>query len=105
MKTTMSTSRVDELINYFKSHNKIREQQSHSAKVHSVGWSCDGKLLASGSFDKSVCIFSLCPDRLVSKHNLFSIIQYNFNSSKFNFYKYLFFILFIYIYIFNHHII
>lgn len=74
MKTTMSTSRVDELINYFKSHNKIREQQSHSAKVHSVGWSCDGKLLASGSFDKSVCIFSLCPDRLVSKHNLFSII-------------------------------
>lgn len=85
MKTTMSTSRVDELINYFKSHNKIREQQSHSAKVHSVGWSCDGKLLASGSFDKSVCIFSLCPDRLVSKHNLFSIIYYNFNFSKFNF--------------------
>lgn len=66
---TMATaaSRVDELINYFKSHNKIREQQSHSAKVHSVGWSCDGKYLASGSFDKSVCIFSLCPDRLVSK--------------------------------------
>ncbi|KAI4477852.1 hypothetical protein M0802_011167 [Mischocyttarus mexicanus] len=56
--------RVEELINYFKSHNKIREQQSHSAKVHSVGWSCDGKLLASGSFDKSVCIFSLGPDRL-----------------------------------------
>lgn len=66
----MSSFRVDELINYFKSHNKIREQQSHSAKVHSVGWSCDGKLLASGSFDKSVCIFALSPDRLVSKHNL-----------------------------------
>lgn len=66
----MSASRVEELINYFKSHNKIREQQSHSAKVHSVGWSCDGKLLASGSFDKSVCIFSLGPDRLVHKYNL-----------------------------------
>lgn len=103
----MSTSRVDELINYFKSHNKIREQQSHSAKVHSVGWSCDGKLLASGSFDKSVCIFSLCPDRLVSKHNLFSIILYDFNFSKFNFDKYLFIILYIiyiilYIYIKYH---
>lgn len=57
---------VEELVTYFKSHNKIREQQSHSAKVHSVGWSCDGKNLASGSFDKCVCIFSLCPDRLVS---------------------------------------
>lgn len=63
-------SRVEELISYFKTHNKIREQQSHSAKVHSVGWSCDGKLLASGSFDKSVCIFSLGPDRLVNTHNL-----------------------------------
>ena len=59
-------SRVDELISYFKSHNKIKEQKPHSAKVHSVGWSCDGKYLASGSFDKSVCIFSLGPDRLVS---------------------------------------
>lgn len=59
-------SSVDELISYFKTHNKVREQQSHSAKVHSVGWNCDGKLLASGSFDKCVCIFSLGPDRLVS---------------------------------------
>lgn len=72
----VAASRVDELINYFKSHNKIREQQSHSAKVHSVGWSCDGKYLASGSFDKSVCIFSLCPDRLVSKHSITGIVTY-----------------------------
>ncbi|CAB0041922.1 unnamed protein product [Trichogramma brassicae] len=57
-------SSVEELITYFKSHNKVREQQSHTAKVHSVGWNCDGKLLASGSFDKCVCIFSLSPDRL-----------------------------------------
>ncbi|XP_046480721.1 THO complex subunit 3 [Neodiprion pinetum] len=59
-----SNSRVDELTSYFKTHNKIKEQQSHSAKVHSVGWSCDGRLLASGSFDKCVCIFSLGTDRL-----------------------------------------
>ncbi|XP_014214100.1 THO complex subunit 3 [Copidosoma floridanum] len=57
-------SSVDELMTYFKTHNKVREQQSHTAKVHSVGWNCDGKFLASGSFDKCVCIFSLSPDRL-----------------------------------------
>lgn len=28
-------------------------------QVHSVGWNCDGRRLASGSFDKSVAIFSL----------------------------------------------
>lgn len=76
----MSGTRVEDLITYFKSHNKIREQQSHSAKVHSVGWSCDGKLLASGSFDKSVCIFSLGPDRLVNKHNLYLLVSLLFLS-------------------------
>lgn len=35
-------------------------------QVHSVGWNCDGRRLASGSFDKSVAIFSLDRDRLVS---------------------------------------
>jgi len=85
-----TVSRVEELINYFKSHNKIREQQSHSAKVHSVGWSCDGRYLASGSFDKSVCIFSLCPDRLVSKHNLIFLMEYFFLYFCFNNKKFLF---------------
>lgn len=33
--------------------------------MHSVGWNCDGRRLASGSFDKSVAIFSLDRDRLV----------------------------------------
>ena len=62
----MVQSSIDEFINYFKTHNKVKEQQSHTAKVHSVGWNCDGRYLASGSFDKCVCIFSLNPDRLVS---------------------------------------
>jgi WD40 repeat protein len=58
-------SEIDELQNHFKTHNKTREYQAHSSKVHSVGWSCDGRRLASGSFDKSVTIFTLERDRLV----------------------------------------
>lgn len=54
-----------ELRNYFVSHNLVREYIAHSSKVHSVGWSCDGKRLASGSFDKSVAIFTLERNRLV----------------------------------------
>lgn len=34
-------------------------------QVHSVAWSCDGSRLASGSFDKTVTIWSLESDRLV----------------------------------------
>ena len=35
-------------------------------QVHSVAWSCDGKRLASGSFDRTVSVFVLDKDRLVS---------------------------------------
>uniref|UniRef100_A0A1B6GJ84 Uncharacterized protein n=3 Tax=Proconiini TaxID=565685 RepID=A0A1B6GJ84_9HEMI len=56
--------RLEELQNYFKTRNKIREYPAHSSKVHSVGWSCDGRRLASGSFDKCVTIFSLDRDRM-----------------------------------------
>lgn len=61
----MYQEKIEELQNYFKSHCKIKEYSGHSSKVHSVGWSCDGKRLASGSFDKSVCIYTLDRDRLV----------------------------------------
>lgn len=57
---------LSELKNYFATHNVVREYISHSSKVHSVGWSCDGRKLASGSFDKSVAIFTLERNRLVS---------------------------------------
>ncbi|VVC96016.1 unnamed protein product [Leptidea sinapis] len=50
---------LQELRNHFASHNVIREYIAHSSKVHSVGWSCDGRRLASGSFDKTVVIFNL----------------------------------------------
>lgn len=57
---------LSELRSYFASHNTTREYIAHSSKVHSVGWSCDGRKLASGSFDKSVAIFNLERSRLVS---------------------------------------
>ena len=37
-------------------------------KVHSVDWSSDGKRLASGSYDKTVCIFTLGTERLTKEH-------------------------------------
>lgn len=55
-----------ELRSYFASHCSIREYIAHSSKVHSVGWSCDGRRLASGSYDKNVAIFTLDRYRLVS---------------------------------------
>ena len=38
-------------------------------KVHSVGWSCDGSRLASGSYDKAITIWSLESDRLGREGN------------------------------------
>ena len=35
-------------------------------QVHSVAWSSDGSRLASGSFDKTVTVWNLESDRLVS---------------------------------------
>jgi THO complex subunit 3 len=48
--------------------DRLREYSTHSSKVHSVDWSCDGKRLASGSFDKTVAIFTLSNDRLNKEH-------------------------------------
>ncbi|KOB78215.1 Wd-repeat protein [Operophtera brumata] len=53
-----------DLRSYFATHNSVREYVAHSAKVHSVGWSCDGRRLASGSYDKNVAIFNLERSRL-----------------------------------------
>lgn len=37
----------------------LQELQGHSKKVHTVGWSSDGKRLASGSVDKTVNIWKV----------------------------------------------
>ncbi|XP_014257168.1 THO complex subunit 3 [Cimex lectularius] len=64
----MVYSRLTEFQSYFKTHDKIKEYQGHSAKVHSVGWSCDGSRLASGSFDKAVVVFTLDREKLTKEH-------------------------------------
>ncbi|XP_071793248.1 THO complex subunit 3-like [Asterias amurensis] len=56
---------TDDMQKHFQSHNRTKELSgNHTAKVHSVGWSCDGRLLASGSFDKTVSVFLMERDRL-----------------------------------------
>ncbi|KAK6178035.1 hypothetical protein SNE40_012874 [Patella caerulea] len=61
---------MESMQKHFQNNNRVRDTQSHSAKVHSVAWSCDGRRLASGSFDKTVCVYTLERDRL-SKENTF----------------------------------
>lgn len=46
-------------------NNRVREVSAHAAKVHTVGWSCDGRRLASGSLDRTVIIYTLDRDRIV----------------------------------------
>ncbi|XP_017786275.1 PREDICTED: THO complex subunit 3 isoform X2 [Nicrophorus vespilloides] len=66
----MYTEKIEEFQRYFKSHSEYKVYPGHSSKVHSVGWSCDGRRLASGSFDKSVCIHVLQKDT-ISKEIVF----------------------------------
>ena len=57
---------TEDMQKHFQSHSRTKELSgNHTAKVHSVGWSCDGRLLASGSFDKTVSVFLMERDRLV----------------------------------------
>ncbi|KZS14090.1 THO complex subunit 3 [Daphnia magna] len=63
----MALTELEELKNHFKTHTRVREVTAHSAKVHTVDWNCDGRRLASGSFDKTVCLFTVDSDRLVKE--------------------------------------
>lgn len=63
----MASQYYQEMQESFKNNNKSREFPAHTAKVHSVAWSCDGRRLASGSFDKTASVFILEKDRLVSR--------------------------------------
>ena len=67
----MGTSYLDQMKKHFEGHGRTKEYTAHQSKVHSVAWSCDGRRLASGSFDKTVCIFTLERDRMVSVFVLF----------------------------------
>ena len=48
---------------------KSLSEISNLFQVHSVGWSCGGRNLASCSFDKTVSIYTLEKERLVSTSN------------------------------------
>jgi len=61
----MTVSELEDLRTHFRTHCRIKMVQAHQAKVHSVDWNRDGRRLASGSFDKTVCIFALDNERLV----------------------------------------
>ncbi|CDQ89983.1 unnamed protein product [Oncorhynchus mykiss] len=65
----MASRYYQEMQESFRNNNKSREFPAHSAKVHSVAWSCDGRRLASGSFDKTASVFVLEKDRLVKENN------------------------------------
>ena len=57
---------AEQMKQYFKQNGKSKEHSAHSAKVHSVAWSEDGRKLASGSYDQTASVFILDRDRLVS---------------------------------------
>ena len=59
-------SYLEQMKKHFQTHSKVKDYCFHQAKVHSVDWNADGRKLASGSFDKTVTIFTLDRDRLVS---------------------------------------
>lgn len=59
----------DSFRKHFESYSKTRDIQGHQAKVHSVDWNSDGRRLASGSYDRTVCIYSLSSDRLARENS------------------------------------
>ncbi|KAH7638808.1 THO complex subunit 3 [Dermatophagoides farinae] len=60
----------DSLKKYFDLHNRTKDVQAHVSKVHSVDWNADGRHLASGSFDRTVTLFSFSNDKLTKDHTL-----------------------------------
>ena len=65
-----TSSYLEQMKAHFSKHNRTKTYSNHDAKVHSVDWSADGRKLASGSFDKTVTIYSLDKDSL-TKENTF----------------------------------
>ncbi|XP_054167492.1 THO complex subunit 3-like [Oppia nitens] len=62
---------VESVRKHLSANNRVRDLSAHSSKVHSVDWNCDGRRLASGSFDKTVSLFALQTqnsDKLTKEH-------------------------------------
>lgn len=64
----MVSSFVETTRKFLEANNRVRDLPAHTSKVHSVDWNCDGRRLASGSFDKTVSLFGFQSDKLVKKH-------------------------------------
>lgn len=62
---TVDFNYAETMRNFFHVNSRIKEYQAHTSKVHSINWSSDGRRLASGSYDRTVCLFLLDRDRLV----------------------------------------
>lgn len=62
---TLGSSYAQTMRTFFQNNSRIKEYQAHTSKVHSIHWSSDGRRLASGSYDRTVCLFILDRDRLV----------------------------------------
>lgn len=63
-------SSLESLVAYFKTRDKVRVMDAHTAKVHSVAWNSDGKRLGSGSMDKTIGIHTLDSSRLTKELSL-----------------------------------
>ncbi len=64
----MVVSSTESLKKYFETYNRSKDIPAHNSKVHSVDWNSDGRRLASGSFDKTVSLFSFSNEKLVKEH-------------------------------------
>lgn len=64
----MVVNGLENLKKYFETYNRSKDIPAHSSKVHSVDWNSDGRRLASGSFDKTVSLFSFSNEKLVKEH-------------------------------------
>ena len=68
---------LEKMQKYFKSNGRVREFKENTGKIHTLGWNCDGKQIAFGSWDKSLTISTFERDRLVIFFNVSYIILYN----------------------------
>jgi len=64
----MVSSSLESVKKYFEVYNRSKDIPAHSSKVHSVDWNADGRRLASGSFDKTVSLFSFSNEKLTKEH-------------------------------------
>ncbi|XP_065317899.1 THO complex subunit 3-like [Gordionus sp. m RMFG-2023] len=61
---------IVELRKHFLNQNNSKDYTAHLSKVHSVAWNCRGDKLASGSLDKTACVYALDKDKLIKELSL-----------------------------------